>query len=536
MTPRTIIILWRPLATLALLGILAGCAPAPVTPSAGHISDAPQQATAEIPKPITDLPYLPPAESARELDLFTLVVNQVGVREVLFALARDAQINLDIHDGIQGTVTINAIDQTMPQILERISKQVPLFYEMRDGTLYIQPDHPVLRTYRVNYLNMERNAAGTVGVSTQIATAGNTSSQGGSSGNSSSTTLSNTALNDFWPQLRRDLDMIVPSETDATANIQVNPVAGLVTVRATRQQHRFIEEYLTRLSQNSRQQVLIEATLVEIRLSQDYQTGVDWSILGNEGFGFEQDLTGTNLSSSPVSILTYTNTVSDLGEIRAAVKALETFGDVKVLSSPKLTVLNNQTAMLKVVDDRVYFTIEVEPAVVSDGVVTPATFETEIHTIPVGLVMTVTPQIGEDRMVFLNVRPSISRIVNFVQDPNPELAGNLLAGNPGITNLIPEVQVREIESMLQVPSGQIIVLGGLMQDSVTSETDGIPLLSRLPLVGDAFTFRREFSEKTELLIFLRPVIATESSLNQVPFDSYRALLPSSVRALESAPR
>ena len=198
---------------------------------------------------------------------------------------------------------------------------------------------------RVNYLNMERNAAGTVGVSTQIATAGNTSSQGGSSGNSSSTTLSNTALNDFWPQLRRDLDMIVPSETDATANIQVNPVAGLVTVRATRQQHRFIEEYLTRLSQNSRQQVLIEATLVEIRLSQDYQTGVDWSILGNEGFGFEQDLTGTNLSSSPVSILTYTNTVSDLGEIRAAVKALETFGDVKVLSSPKLTVLNNQTAM-----------------------------------------------------------------------------------------------------------------------------------------------------------------------------------------------
>lgn len=512
-----------------LILLVAGCAQPPFPIDDTHIS-GPISATvdSDIPRPITGLAYVPPTDTQTASELFTVVVNRVNVREVLFALARDAEINLDIHDGIEGTVTINAIDQSLPQILERIAQQIALHYEVKDGTLHIQPDLPVLKTYQVSYLNMERNAVGTVSVSSQIATAGNTSSGGGGGGgnNSSTTTLSNTTLNDFWAQLRRDISGLVAADETASGTVMINPVAGLVTVRATQQQHRFIEDYLDKLMENSQQQVLIEATLVEVRLSRDYQTGVDWSILGNQGFGFNQALTGANLSGPPNSLLTYTNTVSALGEIQAAVKALETFGDVKVLSSPKLTVMNNQTAMLKVVDDRVYFTLEVEPAVVSDGVVTPGTFETEIHIVPVGLVMTVTPQIGLDDMVTLNVRPSITRIVDFIQDPNPELAGNLLAGDLGITNLIPEVQVREIESVLQVASGQAIVLGGLMQDTVDHQDASIPLLSRLPVIGDAFTFRQEVSEKTELLIFIKPIIASQKSLSRGDtFKDYRQYLP-----------
>lgn len=512
---------------LALL--LSACAQPPLKPSATHVTGpVAGAADKDIPQPLTDLPYVPPAEAPDQVELYTVVVNRIEVREVLFALARDAAINLDIHDGIAGTVTLNAIDQSLQQILERIALQVPLFFELRDGTLQVQPDQPVLRTYPVNYLNMERNATGTVGVSSQVATAGNTASGGGGGNNNSTTTLTNTTLNNFWTQLTNDINGIIGGGEAATGNVLVNSVGGLVTVRATRKQHEFIQQYLDKLMRHSLQQVLIEATIVEVQLSQDYQTGVDWSILGNQGFGFEQSLTGANLSAPPLSVLTYTNTISDLGDINLAVSALETFGDVKVLSSPKLTVMNNQTAMLKVVDDRVYFTVEVEPAVISStGTVTsPATFETEIHTIPVGLVMSVTPQIGADDLVSLNVRPSISRIVDFVQDPNPELRGNLLSGQSAITNLIPEVQVREIESLLQVNSGQVIVLGGLMQDSIENEREGLPWLSRLPLLGDAFSFRSNKSGKTELLIFLKPIIATRHSLSSGDaFSGYRQFLP-----------
>ena len=173
------------------------------------------------------------------------------------------------------------------------------------------------------------------------------------------------------------------------------------------------------------------------------------------------------------------------------------------------------------VDNLVYFSIEVQQGTLStNGLITQPTFTTTAHTVPVGVVMSVMPQINSNGMVSLTVRPTISRQVGSVDDPNPELAR---AKAP--PNKVPVIQVREMESVLQVLSGQTVILGGLMQDDSTRNRDGLPGLSRLPGVGDAFSYRDESTNKTELVIFLRPTLITNPSLESDELKSFQRFLP-----------
>jgi general secretion pathway protein D len=224
-----------------------------------------------------------------------------------------------------------------------------------------------------------------------------------------------------------------------------------------------------------------------------------------------------NLSGTPIYGITYRNANSIIGDITATIRLLEQFGNVKVLSSPKLMVLNNQTAILKVVDNVVYFTMKVEYNETDTR--TRQSYTTTINTVPVGLVMNVTPQISDNDMVTLNVRPTISRILRYTPDPNPTLAQG------GTENLIPEIQVREIESVLRVNNGNVAIIGGLMEDTTTQNKTGVPLLSDLPWVGDLFSYRDDQYSKTELVIFLRPVVVKDASI-QGDLKEYQPYLPS----------
>jgi len=206
--------------------------------------------------------------------------------------------------------------------------------------------------------------------------------------------------------------------------------------------------------------------------------------------------------------------------VTSTIRALSQFGDLRVLSSPKLMALNNQTAMLRVVDNRIYFTIDVEqgfPATATSPAI-PPTFTSEVHTVPVGFTMAVTPQISENDQITLNVRPTISRILRFVNDPNPILADSQ------VVNAIPELQIREIESVLKVDSGEIAILGGLMQDTIDSDVDGIPGINRVPIIGNLFNYRDDNTIKTELIIFIRPVVIKQPSLNG-DLEEFRQFLP-----------
>jgi pilus (MSHA type) biogenesis protein MshL len=592
---------------LMIWALLACSHQSTVAPSAGHIDGrAPGsqhtsvQAESDIPKPISNFTYLPPPVQKVEEPTYSVVVNEAPVKEILFALARESKLNMDIHPAIQGRVTLNAVDQTLTAILARLSRQVDLAYRYENNVLSVTPDYPELRTYTVDYINMSRDTKGFIGAAAEISGTGQGADNNGvnanSEHNSSRTLVSSDSRNHFWENLERNIREIL-TETDkevmisreasaaeptsasaadentradtrantATAKqekdraraeyktlfastVISNREAGIISVRATGRQHEKVEEFIAKVMNSARRQVLIEATIVEVMLSDTFQAGIDWGRIGNagasSGFQFSQSLgssasmdaatgritgSGTNVfgaSSSAGFIAGYINPVSALGNLFGAISLLRQFGETKVLSSPKLMVLNNQTAVLKVVDNLVYFTISA--ATTQSQTSSLTRYSSTPHTVPVGVVMSVTPHVDENRTVMLNVRPTVSRIVDAIQDPNPGLIMTDETGhNSGVVeSKIPVIQTREMESILRVQSGDTTVLGGLMQDEIQKKTDKVPGLSDLPWAGKAFSGKNDGNRKSELVIFLRPTVISSASLDSEALSVYRQFLPS----------
>ncbi|MCI5106839.1 MAG: hypothetical protein MRY76_09015 [Pseudomonadales bacterium] len=478
----------------------------------------------DIPDIVRDLPVVTPPQPEAPLELYSVVVQDVPVRELLFAMARDANINVDVHSAISGSVSINAIDQTLPQILERIARQVEIRWSFEGNDyLVVQPDQPELRSYSIDYVNVARNSSSAVSVSSAVSN-GVGSDSGSAEANNSTTVLNQATSNQFWETLEANLISIIGSATEEgePSPVVVSPETGLVTVRATARQHEEVFEFIESVRTRALYQVMIEATVVEVNLSDRFQSGVDWAMLARDSgqISFSQELTGLNLDTAPTNVLTIDKSAGP-DAVNATISLLSQFGDTQVLSSPRLMALNNQTAMLRVVDSKIYFTIDVEagfPATATSPAI-PPTYTSEVHTVPVGFTMAVTPQISESDQVTLNVRPTISRIIRFVDDPNPALA------DAQVVNSIPEIQIREIESILTVDSGEIAVLGGLMQDTVDSDVAGLPGLNRVPVLGNLFNYRDDNKIKTELIIFIRPVVVRQPGLSG-ELQNYRQFLPS----------
>lgn len=517
-------------ALLAGLVALAGCAPTPQRIDQDRHVGSPAADTAAIPAPVQRVPVLEPPRPSAPLETYSVVVTDVPVRDMLFALARDARLNVDVHPNVSGNVTLNAIDQTLPQILDRIARQADVRFTQENDTLVVEPDAPFLRNYKIDYVNMARDNTSNVSVATQIATTGAAAvGEGGGSGsgsNNSTTNVTSTSNQRFWGTLERNIRAILgeavgADATEASPAVIVNAESGILTVRATTHEHRQIQAFLDQVQVNAQRQVLIEATVVEVKLNDDYQLGVDWNLIASgAGWSVNQSLLGTSLSEEPFSLLTYADPDADIGDTTTTVGMLRRFGDVRVLSSPKIMAINNQTALLKVVDNLVYFTIEAETTT-TDGV-SNTTFTSTVHTVPVGFVMSVTPQINETDTVILNIRPTISRVISYVRDPNPSLS------DTGVESSVPQIQVREMDSLLRINSGQTAVLGGLIQDGVDLSRSGTPVLSELPGIGDAFSYRNNQVSKTELVIFLRPKVIRDASVSG-DLSDYRRYLPEQQR-------
>jgi len=590
--------------------LLAACAAPKLPLSPIHVAE-PEPIAGAIPEPVQQSIAIPPPRPAARQETYSVSVHRVPVQSVLFALARDAGLNVDVHPSVEGIVTLNALDQTLPQLLERIGKQVDMRYELHGNNLVVLPDQPYWNHYKVDYVNIARSTNSSVNIATQISTTGGSGAGGGSAANpvgaaltsggnnNSTTSVANRSDNNFWYSLEKNVrDMLRPTTlndplTDPLAQMReqanamlqqmqagassgsgdasypgaqatvaqnrappggsaantafgagtglpgpgqsrgspsviANPEGGLLSVRATGRQHQKVQEFLDIIMSTAKRQVMIEATIIEVKLSDQYQQGINWSrINGNSKLG--QGQVGTAalasgvlpLSSPGFFIFDYANPTTRFGNINATIQLLESFGKVKVLSSPKISVLNNQTALLKVVDNSIFFTLKVTPAVLTatGTIATPATYESKVETVPVGFVMSVTPQISADDEVTLNVRPTITRIVDYVADPNPELR------KQNVISKVPVIQAREMESILKVQSGQVAVMGGLMQDSVDNKKDAIPVLGSVPVLGNLFSYRNETASKTELVIFLRPVVVKDASLAG-DYRDYRYLMPS----------
>jgi general secretion pathway protein D len=559
-----------------------------IPPSEGHIAKPPAKPAPDtaIPAPARVSDLLPPPRPSAKPQTYSVVVSEVPVKDLLVALARDTKQNIDIHPGISGLVSLNAINETLHAILERISKQVNMRYRLEGNTIVVSPDTPYVKTYRVNYVNMARETQSTIGVSGELSVVGGASATGGTTGSSSgsNTVVRTISRNDFWEQLRDNIRSILNSTRLQSLNAEarserlalikqeqemrvrqmeaasragqgapslassvvsstggaqqqasflpddvvVNAISGTVTVNATEKQHQLVQGHIDNIVNAMQRQVLIEATIVEIVLSQKYQGGVDWSRLPITG---GPTLIQRTLAGATIDQLTanrfqigYVNSTTNVGNISATVKLLEEFGKTRVLSSPKLMALNNQTALLKVVDNIVYF--EVTSSTTQSQTTALQTFSSTAKTVAVGVVMSVTPQINEDGRVSLTVRPTVTRLrpgQNFVPDPNPSLCD---ANRQNcIVNNVPQIQVREMESILQVGSGQTVVLGGLMQDDEQRNRTQIPGADELAAVGEALRFRDETVAKSELMIFLRPIVVANPSLESEELKFFQRFLP-----------
>ena len=455
-------------------------------------------------------PVTEPAPVEREL--YTVIADRVPVKEILTSIARDASTQVSFVGDVAGYVSLSITNQPLEFILQQISLQAQVRVEMQGGRILLIEDKPYIRTYEIDYLNVQRIADSRVDLATQIGSIRTTLDEAGGAqagNNGSQLTVENKTVNALWESVVHSISGIlgeqVAADNSGSENVFVSQESGIVSVRARKAEHSAIQMLLEKITESAQRQVLIEATVVEVALNDRYESGVDWRVLagdGNETFQFSQILAGLpQAATTPVTALfTYNNTDSILGNLSATLKLLQQFGEVQVLSRPTIIALNNQPAVLKVVDNRVYFTFEVERLERDNGD-ERTVVESTVHSVPIGLVMNVTPFITRDQEVILNVRPTISRILNFAEDPSPALAGQT-----EVRNLIPEIQIREMESLLRVQSGNVAIIGGLMQNKVDNRTAGVPGLQQLPVLGRLFTHEIRDIEKTELLVFLKPTV------------------------------
>jgi MSHA biogenesis protein MshL len=549
--------------------LIAACGQAPIKPAATHLRPDETPIEGAIPPPAQRVPSLPkPAPTARP-ETYSVLVHNVPVQDVLFALARNARLNIDIEPDVSGTVTLNAVEQTLPQLLARIARQVDMRYESIGDALLVMRDTPLLRAYRVDYVSAERRVEMNSNLSTQFSAGGAAGAPGAPPPGTAGTTGSTARVeikshNRLWETIVENVREILqetdrlpptgaapqPAQTRGapgaqppqapraagireTARVIANRESGTLYVRATSRQHEEVQGFLDQVMARVKQQVLIEVTVAEVALNDEYQRGIDWQRLrpgaaaaGSAGFG--RGATGFDFTQSSATTPAGVNTSAFVvgysnvrGGFASAVRLLESFGTVRVLSSPKLSVLNNQTALLRVTRDLVYFTITPQQISINSpggggSVTVQPAFTTTPNVAAEGFMMGVLPQIGDGDSVVLNVRPTLRRKIRDVPDPNPALTL--------MPSTIPEFETREFESILRVQSGQTAVLGGLMQDEVHNIDDGVPGLSSIPLIGELFKQKRDITRKIELVIFLRPTVIVDASLDG-DFARFRGLVP-----------
>lgn len=530
-------------------------------------------------------PYVAePNTRMKSMPLVSISVNQtVPLRDVLYELAQQADYDLELDPRIRGSIIFSARNKPFDTVVQRISNIAGLRYKFEDDFLRVELDTQYNKVYKIDYLSYIRSNTGSISNNISVV-----SGDGADSG--SDFAASSTSEADFWGELEVNLEQIItgaqtgalkttrdpritatdqnpdvqavspagqngevtvqapeavlrvdslPTEglddtsgssgsntEEAAGSFTINRQAGLINVFATEKAHKEIQDYLQILKKAVTSQVLIEAKVLEVTLNDRYSTGINWSALdlpGNVTLDLNTTFTGVPTGSSFVANFPGS-------DFTAMINAASEFGTVRALASPRMTVLNNQSAVLNVATNEVFFEIEVD--VTTEDGATQTDVDSEIRNVPVGVLMNVQPSINlEDRTVSLALRPTVTAISDEEADPGVAFAvAQALASLPaGATvpefpqNLVPELSVQEIDSVIKVNSGQAVVMGGLLSDRIETTEGGVPVASEVPLVGNLFKKHDDIVSKTELVIFLKATIldTPEDSVHNTDIDFYR---------------
>lgn len=455
---------------------------------------------------------------------FDIAVKEVPAQTFYMGLVADTSTNMIVSPEIKGNISLSLKRVTVEQVLQALEDTYGYSYNSIPGGYEILPN--VLRTqiYKVNYLELQRKSRSSMSVSSGEVTATNLSSSSNSTGGAPSTTINNNGSNqnysavigdvetrstiDFWKSLQTSLKNIVGKVDGRT--VTVNPVAGIVVVHAAPRELKQVERYLDMVQNSMDRQVILEAKIIEVNLSSEFQMGINWKLFGatlNALSNFPEEF--VNISQAAFPNAFQVDVHWNPKDFTSVIQALETQGNVQVLSSPRVTAMNNQNAAIKVGFDEFFVTnVSQNQNIVTSSLVTQPTLNVNLTPFFSGITLDVTPQIDANGQVTLHIHPSVS----LVKDQRKVID---LGTQGGILNLpLANSTIRESDTMVHAKSGQVVVIGGLMQDSTTEGIGQVPWFGNIPFLGTLVRATKQNSLKSELVILLRPTLVNTKNTNK----------------------
>jgi MSHA type pilus biogenesis protein MshL len=429
----------------------------------------------------------------------SISVSGAPLRDVLRSIAQTVDLNLVITRGVdpETRITLTLKDVTAREAIEIIISSTDYFYEIKDNILYIKATDtriyefghtPVVYTYSVD---VGGDILGGTGTTT-----------GKVSGNISLKGSSSEEAMDIWKAIEKGLKQILniseEGQKTTKASFSINRMTGTIVVTATKPQLKRVETYLNRLKQILNRQVIIEARIVEVRLSEGLRYGINWDSLGNLTYGFRakfNNFAEIVRSEEPNIELSITRF-----NFNALLRALEEMGEVRVLSNPRVNLMNGQTALLTV-GRSIDIISKVETTTTTTTGTSPlTTFSTETSNILSGIIIGIAPFIHEDGTVSMTITPIISELVKLEQRQIGQVGENRIELS------LPTIDLRELSTTVRVRDGEMIIIGGLISTKEETLDNQVPFLGRIPIIGAIFKSHRKVKERKELVIMLKPVI------------------------------
>jgi MSHA type pilus biogenesis protein MshL len=452
-----------------------------------------------LPKPPSPLktPILTPA---MRKNISISLHGAVFLKDVLMELGRQADVGIAVSPQISSEkIELLYRSYRIPfiDVIKDICSLTQLRFHIHGNRILIEPDEPYLKTYNVHFLNYTRKSENRMSVSTDVFAP--LESQAHTDNGSDSVLLGMSHI-DFWVELEQNLKMILNTErtppSKGPPTYTLHKQGGLVTILGTARQHEQIYDYFRKLKEGTSSQVIIEAKIIEVTLNNEFKSGINWSQLGGDVHVIAP-LASVKPHSSLHSPDIFTFSV-DHEKFSAVLNLVKKFGTVRTLSNPRLTVMNNQPAMLKVATNEVFFHLEFERYFQSEGKPDVENISSDALTVPIGLVMIVQPSVNlQTGEITMTLRPTISRVQKEVEDP-----AVAIKSNQKVKSTVPVVQVRELDSVLKMKSGQVLVMGGLMEDRSINTTASVPVIDSIPFIGELAKGKDDDRKITELVIFL----------------------------------